>query len=354
MSIQLLITNGSKTHDITELVETMTWSGDYQQCARTLEFGLISSTTDKKIPVVPCELGNAVTLMQNNRVLFMGYIFDRQKDTESNVINITSYDGGFYLKRNETSKKYIGKTPEYIANEICKEFDISIGSIAATGKKITRNFIGVSLYKIIQTAYTLAAAETGKNYMIRFDSGKLNVIEKIKNDETLVIEGGSNLMSASISESITNMINQVAIYNSDDKLVGTQKDAELIKLYGLMQNYMSQADGVDVTKQAKKLIKDNGVVQKITVNSLGNIATITGGTVVVREPYTGVYGLFYIDADVHTWKLGQYYNKLILNFKNIMDEQEAGSLPNKDGRKTKDKNGTWDYLYKPGGVGNGE
>ena len=93
-------------------------------------------------------------------------------------------------------------------------------------------------------------------------------------------------------------------------------------------------------------------MQKIIVNSLGNLANITGGTVVVREPYTGVYGLFYIDADVHTWKLGQYYNKLTLNFKNIMDEQEAGSLPNKDGGKT--KGATWEYLYKPGGVGNGE
>lgn len=352
MPFKLLISNGTKTIDAAELVENITWSGDYQQCARTLEFGLISSITDKNIPVIPCELGNAITFMQDNRTLFTGYVFERQKDTNSNVVNFTSYDGGFYLKRNETSKKYAKKTPESITSELCNEFGIPTGKLEQTGIKISRNFIGVSLYKIIQSAYTLAAAETGKNYMIRFHGGKLNVIEKAVNDETLIIEGGSNLMSASISESISNMINQVAIYNSKDKLVGTQKNDEMIKLYGLMQNVMSQADGKDVTKQAKKLINDNGVMQKIIVNSLGNIANITGGTVVVREPYTGVYGLFYIDVDVHTWKLGQYYNKLTLNFKNIMDEQEAGSLPNKDGRKT--KGGTWEYLYKPGGVGNGE
>ena len=45
----------------------------------------------------------------------------------------------------------------------------------------------------------------------------------------------------------------------------------------------------------------------------------------VREPYTGLSGLFYIDSDVHTWKNGQYYNKLTLNFKKIMAEKSAGS-----------------------------
>jgi hypothetical protein len=61
---------------------------------------------------------------------------------------------------------------------------------------------------------------------------------------------------------------------------------------------------------------------------------MTGGTVVVREPYTGLYGLFYIDSDVHTWKNGLYLNKLVVNFKNIMDEKDAGTLPNATGSKT--------------------
>lgn len=82
------------------------------------------------------------------------------------------------------------------------------------------------------------------------------------------------------------------------------------------------------------MLDDNGVEQKITLNNLGNIANVTGGTVVVREPYTGLYGLFFIDSDVHTWKNGLYLNKLVVNFKNMMDEKDVGSLPNKTGNKT--------------------
>jgi hypothetical protein len=37
---------------------------------------------------------------------------------------------------------------------------------------------------------------------------------------------------------------------------------------------------------------------------------------------------------VHTWKNGLYLNKLVVNFKNIMDEKDAGTLPNATGSKT--------------------
>jgi hypothetical protein len=272
-------------------------------------------------------------------------VFSRQKDTESSVINITCYDRGIYLKRNESAYKFSNIAPEAIAKRICTDFGIVAGNIAETGIKINRNFIGVNLYNIIQTAYSLASVTTGKKYLTRFDGSKLCVIEKKITDETLIIEGGSNLMSASTTESITDMINQVAIYNSDDVLVGTQRDSEAIKLFGLLQNYLKQPDKEDVTAKAKKIISDNGISQKITVQNLGNIANVTGGTVVVKEPYTGLYGLFYIDNDIHTWKNGQYYNKLVIDFKNIMDEQEAGELANADGSKTGQK---WKYVYKPG------
>ena len=347
--LKLIITSSKGAYDAAQLAQSITWSGNYQHCVRTLEFEIISSYTDKIVPLVTCELGNGVVFMQDNRVLFDGFIFERQKDTDSNVINIVCYDRGIYLKRNEAAYKFSGVTPEAITKMICADFGVETGQIAATGININRNFIGVSLYNIIQTAYTLASEQTNKKYMLGFKGSKLTITEKSVTDETLIIEGGKNLMSASISESISSMINQVTIYNSDDVLVATKKDSEAIKLYGLMQSYLKQAEGEDLTAKAKKLLEDNGVTQKITINNLGNIANITGGTVVVREPYTGLYGLFFIDNDVHTWKLGQYYNKLVVNFKNIMDEQEAGSLPNKTGSVTEDTKDTWSYINKPGG-----
>lgn len=173
--------------------------------------------------------------------------------------------------------------------------------------------------------------------------------EKKLNKSTLVIKSGFNLMSTSTSESISNMINQVTIYNDNDKLVKTLKEQSLINAYGLLQSYIKQGKKEDATGKAKKLIEDNRVDQKITVENLGNIGHITGNTVVVKESVTGVYGLFFIDNDIHTWKNGQYYNKLVINFKNIMDEQTAGSLADTTSSKSSQNSSNWEYLFKPGG-----
>ena len=48
-------TNGDKL-DITNLLESITWSGDYKSCARKLEFSLINSPTDINIPKVDIPL----------------------------------------------------------------------------------------------------------------------------------------------------------------------------------------------------------------------------------------------------------------------------------------------------------
>ena len=332
--LKLLVKNSNGTVDVNELAPTITWSGDYQQCARTLEFELLSSPTDKSIPVVKCALGDAISFYQDNTELFEGWAFSREKNTDGSTIDITAYDRGFYLNKDESSYKFTNTTPEAVTRKVAADFGIPVGEIATTGFRFNRNFLGETLYGIIETAYTLASRKNGKKYHIVFRGPRLCVVEKTVTSSTLIIEGGSNLMDATMLESVEGMVNQVAIYDKNDKLVKTIKNAEAIQLYGLMQNYLQQAEGEDTAAKAQKLLNDNNVQQTITVNCLGNIANVTGGTVVVHEPYTGLYGLFYIDSDTHTWKNGMYFNKLTLNFKNIMDEKEAGTLPNKDGSKT--------------------
>jgi len=324
--MKLLLTNADGTFDITTLTGKISWSGDYQQCVRTLEFTMLSSATDSRVPVVACQMGNAVVFYVDGELRFSGFVVRRQKGTGDSVITVTCYDRGIYLKKNKASYTFDGQTPEAITKKLCADFGIPVGALAITGVPVTRNFFGSGLYDIIQTAYTLAAETTGEKYYQVFRGESLCVAQKTVGTDTLVIEGGANLMDASTTESIENLINQVVIYDTDNNYVTAVQDSAAIESFGLLQSYLKQSSDDDKLKQAQKLIDDNGVSQKITIQNLGNIRCVTGGMVIVREPYTGVYGLFYIDSDIHTWKNGQYYNKLTVNFKNIMDEKEAGSV----------------------------
>ncbi|MDF3002978.1 MAG: hypothetical protein K0Q48_3097 [Bacillota bacterium] len=324
--IKIAITGKNGTMDISQLVPSISLSGEFQQCARTLEFSMVASATDTNLPVVSCELGNKVTVVFDGLELFNGIVFSKHKSTSGSSINVTCFDYGIYLKRNEAVYKFPNWTPEAITKRICADFGITPGRIATTGVKISRNFIGVDLYSMIQTAYTIASAKTGKKYQIRFRGLELDVIEKGMANDPLILSGGRNLISASTTESIENMINQVRIYNSKDQLIDTKENSEAVKLYGRLQSYLRKADHEDAAKEAEKILTDYDVSQKISVENLGSPLNITGNAVIVQEPYTGLYGLFYIDNDVHTWTNGQYYNKLVLNFENMMDEKDLGKL----------------------------
>lgn len=325
--MQLILTTEQGSRDITSLVTSMQWSGDYLQVARVLEPVILSSPVDKSIPVIDCPLGAAVQMWEGKECLFDGFLFRRSKSTEGSTLPLVCFDRGLYLKRNKVLKKYTDKAPEEVVAELAGEFGFQLGDVVETGVKLSRSFITGkdSIFDVIATLYTLASQTTGKKYHIGFRGASMYVQEKKPDQRTLILQGGSNLISAAVSESIENIVNAVQIYDGKDSLVRTLRK-DVVGFPGLMQEIIRQTGKDEKAAEAQKLLDESEAEQKITVHNLGNIANVTGGTVVLREPYTGLFGLFYIDSDLHEWKRGQYYNKLVLNYKAMMSEQEAGEL----------------------------
>lgn len=309
----------------TQMISRYTWSGDLRSCCRTLELELLCTATDSYLPKVDMELGDRVLFSGATKQLFVGTVVTITVATGAGTKTVRCFDGGFLMNRNEAYYKFTATTPEAIVRRLSADYGIPLGDIAATGYQMSRNYLGDSLYKIAATGYTLAAAQTGEAYHIGFDLEKLTVRKKQPGSQTLIIQGGSNLISASTTESIEKLVNRVRIVDKDQKLIATEEDAKSIQLYGLAQQVISQSD--DSGKQAKKVLADNGPTQKISIECLGDESCITGGTVVVHDTFTGLWGLFWIESDTHVWAKGLYTNKLVLNFKRLMDEQEVGSLP---------------------------
>jgi hypothetical protein len=322
--MNIYLTNQSGKYDITSFVPTITNAGDHLQASRTLSFSVLASPNDPNIPIIDIQLGNIIQVIEFDEEIFYGFIFDRNKSTESNSIDIECYDKGIYLNKNKYSYKFSGLTPEDITQKVASQYKISTGSIASTGIRIKRNFLGVDIYSVIIGSYYQASIQNGKKYMIRFKNNSLNIIEKGSSESTQILKTGYNLLTSTVSESIKDMVNSVAVFDKDDNLFTTIQNENDIALYGLMQEYHKISENEDYTSKARSMLK--AIERKITVTNFGNIRCITGNAVIVQEPYTKLYGLFYIDGDTHTWKNGLYTNKLILNFQNLMDEKEVGTV----------------------------
>lgn len=320
LKIRTWSVDGTKTEHVTEKVQAKTWSGSYQDCARQLSFSVL--------PEALAELGGMTRLYKDAEILFSGHIVSRSRDSLGQTIDCSALDNGLYLKRNSTYMAVRKQTPEAVTAQLCGEFGVPCGDLAATGVPLSRNFLGTSLYQIIQTMYTLAAEQTGKQYQIRFRSNHLQVAEKAVGPESIRLVPGSNLLSCRSAESIEKMVNRVAVY--DDKF---QKTAEYdspenyAALYGLMQKAIKASDRESPEATAKDILEQNGISTTITAQCLGNVKLITGNAVAVHEPITGTDGLFWITADSHTVRRGVYQTKVTLDFRNLMDEQSAGSLP---------------------------
>ena len=242
-------------------------------------------------------------------------------------MSFTAFDYGYYLQRNDGTYKFTGASPEEITRLACADREIPVAGLPSTGVRLWRKFAAVRLNQLITTAWTLASEKDGKVYAIRYTPDGLLVKERTVGSSSLVLKAASNLMNAVTKEDATQMVNSVAIYDANGNFLRRTGDSAAQKLCGVMEQHITQSAGkeADADATAKKALEDGKLQKTVTVNVLGDTGLLTGETVVVREAKTGLTGVFWIDADSHTWKNRNYYTKLTLNCRNVMATANAGS-----------------------------
>ena len=319
-----LLSRQGETWALTERVMTLNWTGSLREVCRSLEIQA-AVPTDGSLPTPPCDLGTEVHLTVDGVQVFLGHLVAREKATGSSVLSLTAQDRGRFLAGNQGWYQFDRTTPEQAVAALCADFGVPVGTLAQTGVPVTRKFPGTALSKIVDTLYTLAGEQNGRRYLARFNgAGALEVVEK-PTAAALEIAPGKNLQTLTVREDITGLTNAVVICSSTGVLIRTVEDAESADLYGRFQSILTQRDGEDKGPEAQALLEDNGLQQNMTVECLGDPSLITGNAGLLRENSAGAVGLCWIDSDTHTWKNGQYFCKLSLNFRNLMNETEAGS-----------------------------
>ena len=312
--------NGEKL-DITNLLINVTWSGDYKSCARKLEFSLISSPMDKNIPKVDIPLMSMILFYEDNNELFRGCVYEREKSS-GNSMSFMCYDYCAKLNDIKVSYNIKNETASSIYNKALSEYGLSKGDIVGASTPIKKVFLGVTIYDMVMTAYTEEAKKTGKKYMVYSKGDKFCSMEKGNVKLKLSFEEGKNILSSNFKESVSGMVNKVLIVDENGNKVSEVKNDEWLKTYGLFQEVYKKEEDKDSNAEAKAMLKD--IEQTCSLSGFGDTTCITGYGVEVKDTHTGLVGLFYIDSDTHTWEGGNYTIDLELNFKNIMNEVEAG------------------------------
>lgn len=311
--------------EIIHLCSKITVSGSIKQCARTLKMEIATNLYDAVIYTEP-KLSQLIRFYDDGVLIFYGTIFTVTYTGGGTTKAITAFDMGYFLKNNYATYNFKNVTPESVLKRVCSEYYIPMNNIASTDFSFSRKFSGVSLDKIIDTAYTLASEKNGNKYMTRFTGAALNVIVKGEPKSTTIIEGVSNLQTMSYTFSSDGMVNAVKVYDSDGNYISSQENSENPpSIYGLRTKILTKRDNTDVSSEIKAIFKDNDIEQKMNVTVIATNDMISGNAITLREIETNQDGLFWIDEDTHTWQRGLHTASLTLNFKNIMREGESGT-----------------------------
>ena len=271
--------------DISELVSSVTIQGDYTQGARRLDCSYMASSLDSAVPVAQIQEYNSIYFYQDNKVIFMGTIYEISKDSSNNLITFYAYDNGVVTLKNKATYNFNNVSVTEIINTIIKKYNIPCESFIKSDLKIDKIFFNQSLYDIIMSVYTILAKSTGKKYMLEWTTeGKMRIVEKGKIVLDFGFNENENLINSSYTINIDNVVNKVVIVDENYNYVKEVKDNESIKLYNVFKEYIKQGENEDVTEEAKSKLK--GAEKKGTLSGFGDYTCITGIAVKVKYSYT--------------------------------------------------------------------
>lgn len=327
MIIEWIRRNGDYvyTTDITEVVGSVSWGGSVSQAARTAEITVLNAPDDENIEKLKLNIGagDTIKLYENGENIFLGEVQTAEKLSQYGTVTYSCTDLLNHLLKSTGVYNFENTTAEDITRKVCADFEIETGEIAASKAPIKKLIIdGSTIYDIIMQAYTKASRQTGELYICRMTGSRLSVEVKGTEIETFVLAEEYNITNSTYQETIENMVNIVKIYDDTGKQIGEVKQDEWIQKYGIYQQIYKKEKGINETTAATNMFV--GIEKKVSLDGLdGVLNCIAGNAVEVQDKATGLNGIFWIDADTHTWENGTHIMNLDLNFKNLMDAKES-------------------------------
>lgn len=322
MEIFLFKTTGARIN-ITDIVESLSWSGSIEQASRILDITVINAPFDPVMAQVSrfLELGDFISVEKENVEIFFGQVYTLEKSSDIGTVTYNCYDIVNHLLKSKGKYNFKNMTAEGIAARVCAELSIPAGNFARTGVNIKTMIVdGTSIYDTIMQAYTKAYKVNHKMYQLVQEKRAISVIEVGTKVANFRLSEESNITKTSQSESINDMINRVKIYNEKGTQIGEVSDSVALKKFGAFQEVYTAEKGIQPKVGATSMLK--GMTQNLSIEAVGDTRCVAGMGVEVYDITQGISGLYWISSDKHEFKESVHTMTLELSFKRLMDIKE--------------------------------
>lgn len=306
--ITIWITNKQGSEwNVSEITEGLTWKTSRIGKAGSITFTLIKGSPLYQKKDFSYSNGDVVRVRVGQTNVFYGYIFTIDAGRDETV-KITAYDQIRYLMNTETYV-FSGVTATEVLQRIAKDFNLKLGTVANTGYKIpAMTEDGQKLLDIICKAITLTYKNTGRDYCLFDDFGKLSLRDIASTQLDLIIGDGSLMTDYQVKTSIdSDTYNRIKLYKDNEK-TGSREiymahDSVNIQRWGVLQYY----EGVDEKMnepQIKEMLDNlatlkNRETKSLKISAIGDIRVRAGIRVRIRIPEYDVDQALLVDECTH-------------------------------------------------------
>lgn len=283
---------------VNEVLGELSLSKTQSEAAATLSAVILAGAADRFFPELTLSLGDGVILSEGGETVFCGGVQEIKRTPQQ--VEVTAYDRGIYLARNELYGVFAGTGGEITA-QVAQRLGITLGDVdASSGYQTIITYAGDTAYDILRQA-------VGADREIYMDGERLCVGRRT--DGPLALPADRFLQVQSIA-TIRNLVNRaVVLKRGTTTALASAQNGDLINKYGQFQNVYTMS-GSNAQAQAAQALAGIGSQAAVTV--LGDLALHCGGSVDIAQKQWGLDGTFSITAVYHRWTRGLFTTELAL------------------------------------------
>lgn len=315
--IQLLVVKNKKTIDMTNLAQSVRWSGRKGSSARTITVTMIDDDGYRHARSgIDVADGNQCVFLVDGKERFRGILMN-QNQGDKKQLKFKAYDNGIYLANNKDTFVYKNKTADQVFSDVCSRFGIPTGEVAKCSYKIPELTKSKTTGQdAVLDALGLDYKATGTRHFIISDKGKLSLLQRKDQVISFVVDGDANLYGYSYTKSIESIKTRVKMISKEGTTLAEKSNSALEQKIGIFQE-IQQPDESLTKAQVKDLVGSvldtlDDPEETLTLNILGDPDVISGKAILVKIPHLGISRAYYVDSDDHTFEDNMHTMSLTL------------------------------------------
>lgn len=323
MMIELFVIKDTEWLEL--VAESVSLEGHRFQAPRSIEATIVTKQGDQTYYSVT--EGDTVLFKWKGKELFRGTVFARTPD--EHTLAFSAYDMLQYLVKNQDVYVFSNQRADQMIRRIANDFQIPTASIANTGHTIKSLVIknDTTLYDIILKALKQTKSQTGRNYQLYSEKGKLGLRAWPDPSEVWVLETGVNITGYQYSTSINDTATRVVLRRQKDNKTykASAKDSSGLNKYGVLQYTETVTDEINQAQLQQRadvrLAEKKGVKKELkNIQAVGIPEVQSGLPVYISIPEAGIKKTYWVDTDRHEFKGTKHTMTIDVVEKNTMPE----------------------------------